>query len=1024
MSVKSFATKLFVVMATVGCMFSAANAQGCKGTAYVKVPSSWSSVYVYLYYHDNLVPETAYDAATGFYAINLGTLTTGSSLASTFIVHTSVSGYTNIDYPGVWGISGSVYDGVVQGRPTARDIACPGEGQSIYVMEDPLNPGHTYVGTVPADARYLYVKVPQNADWLWSTPMVREVGSSTGKAMTPVPDRCGWFFAVWDAASLPENAEIYDAAGHTFGAASLPLSLTLSGDVTKIYYDADRDALTETDPKTNGSCISNGGTRFYFLAPDDKDWVSATPMLSSDGGATGTAMRPAPNMCGWYYMEWNRGSIPPDEVYIYSSDNPEKKIGFMGLSGGEDYPIPLRDFFMSWSNNIYFIPDDNWWPEGTEDSYGFFAVDPLVDGVCGFSLAALIYDTDQSLNPLFTSDGDNGGFGACTGVRHGIVKQDLGPDNKPVFNDGNTNAIICAGDEEKFSTLFNYTEGVNEVQCYDMPFRHYGTDPRWGFDSDSAASLFGGYSGFHPIENTTDATVIKSLGPEPCSVCRTKRYSQGPVPYTYTGDFDKYCNTYGWDGGVECEGKFNNGDSPAVWDWGATRWSNTSGHNQQFCFESHAAFTYREDQEFTFRGDDDIWVFINKKLALDNGGAHLAAPGHVVLKKLNDTYTPDCSGNDCLLVPGKEYPLDIFFCDRRTTMSNVIIKTNMFIRQTGNGSDAANDVTFTERKNNDGSVTYDACLDQNGSLTCASIASGQQTIHACGSNIKKYGKTLAYSITDRSGNELLKLKSGVSGAQYGGIYLANPYVPKINVDKISGLDPGSYRLAIDVCDKKDGCHRGTYVNFRVSGSLDVVTKNVSFLPIVDEEKNSYYKEGTKWTYVGEGLAGKRVPVYVSALMGNEVDLNSAVGQSYTLTLDQDAVAYTSEKGDTKVTWPRKVGKSGIDTVWIYIDRSKVSSMKVVSVTLKSSAKIKFVADEKDLRIRERALQNTGLTFSVSGREIQIRGSYNGTPYAVFDMQGRIVKKGVVLSVGTTISLPHAGTYLIYSGKSSSTIRVR
>ena len=340
------------------------------------------------------------------------------------------------------------------------------------------------------------------------------------------------------------------------------------------------------------------------------------------------------------------------------------------------------------------------------------------------------------------------------------------------------------------------------------------------------------------------------------------------------------------------------------------------------------------------------------------------------------------------------------------------------------GSDAANDVTFTERKNNDGSVTYDACLDQNGSLTCASIASGQQTIHACGSNIKKYGKTLAYSITDKSGNELLKLKSGVSGAQYGGIYLANPYVPKINVDKISGLDPGSYRLAIDVCDKKDGCHRGTYVNFRVSGSLDVVTKNVSFLPIVDEEKNSYYKEGTKWTYVGEGLAGKRVPVYVSALMGNEVDLNSAVGQSYTLTLDQDAVAYTSEKGDTKVTWPRKVGKSGMDTVWVYIDRSKVSSMKVVSVMLKSSAKIKFVADEKDLRIRERALQNTGLTFSVSGREIQIRGSYNGTPYAVFDMQGRVVKKGVVLSVGTTISLPHAGTYLIYSGKSSSTIRVR
>jgi fibro-slime domain-containing protein len=92
-----------------------------------------------------------------------------------------------------------------------------------------------------------------------------------------------------------------------------------------------------------------------------------------------------------------------------------------------------------------------------------------------------------------------------------------------------------------------------------------------------------------------------------------------------------------------------------------------------------------EDQEFTFRSDDDIWVFINKKLALDNGVAHLAAPGHVVLKNLNKTYGKN------FLVPGKEYPLDIFFCDRRTTMSNVIIKTNIFIRQTGSGSDAAND---------------------------------------------------------------------------------------------------------------------------------------------------------------------------------------------------------------------------------------------------------------------------------------------------------------------------------------------
>lgn len=30
--------------------------------------------------------------------------------------------------------------------------------------------------------------------------------------------------------------------------------------------------------------------RFYFLLPEDRDWQAATPMLSADGGVTGTAM--------------------------------------------------------------------------------------------------------------------------------------------------------------------------------------------------------------------------------------------------------------------------------------------------------------------------------------------------------------------------------------------------------------------------------------------------------------------------------------------------------------------------------------------------------------------------------------------------------------------------------------------------------------------------------------------------------------------------------------------------------------
>ena len=927
--------KILPAMLVVVGAFSGTADAACAGTLYFKPPKTgcsggtWGSVYAYI--TQQATPMTQKDGE--YYVLDLGSATQQnwsnadvSIISSTgnpacFVGTTKWNSYEQYSIPN---------DG----------IACPGAGNKLYVAEDPLNLGSTYIGSQPPDAKYFYVKVPQNADWIWSTPQIREVGAAAGKVMTPVSGHCGWYEVVWDQASVPTSAEIYDAQGHVFGTGSLPLSSKLSDADPKYYYDGNTDALSNAGFGTDGSCAAIQSTKFYFLLPEDKDWQSATPMLSSDGGATGIAMKPAPNLCGWFYAEWGKGQVPPEKVIIFRSTDQKREdlIGINGLWGDAD-DIPLRQKFVDMGATLYFIPDDGVWPDDGVD-LGWYAADPQVSGVCEFKLAAVIYDTDQSLNPLFSTDGENGGFGACTGVRHGIVKQDLGPDNKPQFNDGNSNAITCAGDASKFNTLFNYTQNINEVQCYDLPFRHYGNDTRWGFDSDSAASLFGGYNGFHPLENSTDATVVTSISPVPCPTCRNKRYSQGPVPYTYAGDFDKYCNTYGWSGGVECEGKFNNGDSPAVWDWGAPRWE--SMHNQQFCFESHATFTYQEDQEFTFRGDDDIWVFINKKLVLDNGGAHLAAPGHVVLKNLN---LPTAYG-DGFLKPGNEYPLDIFFCDRRTTMSNVIIKTNMFIKQVSGLSTEATD-------NGDGSVSYGVCFDKSGDGDCASVAlgatgTGTKTIHACGDAIGQLNPpmVLKFSITTRTGTKVADLTAGASGWQYGGIDLSNKFMPKVNKDKMTGLAPGSYRLVVDICDASGVCDdkARTYINFRVKGNLDVMTQDSKYVVNPGDEKSTFYENGTTWKFVGKGLGGGRVPVYVSAFADGGVDLLSAVGQKYTLVLDNGMAAYTSKTGDAQVTFPKQVGESGIDTIWIYQDLSGMTaSPEKKSVKLKSTAEIEFYA---------------------------------------------------------------------------------
>jgi fibro-slime domain-containing protein len=87
-------------------------------------------------------------------------------------------------------------------------------------------------------------------------------------------------------------------------------------------------------------------------------------------------------------------------------------------------------------------------------------------------------------------------------------------------------------------------------------------------------------------------------------------------------------------------------------------------HNYGFCFELHTQFTYEPGQNFEFMGDDDVWVFINGKLAIDLGGVHGAASASVSLDSL-------------YLTEGNTYPLDFFFCERHQSESNLIFSTSI-----------------------------------------------------------------------------------------------------------------------------------------------------------------------------------------------------------------------------------------------------------------------------------------------------------------------------------------------------------
>jgi len=62
-------------------------------------------------------------------------------------------------------------------------------------------------------------------------------------------------------------------------------------------------------------------------------------------------------------------------------------------------------------------------------------------------------------------------------------------------------------------------------------------------------------------------------------------------------------------------------------------WGNfeNPSHNYNFTTEARAWFQYKGGESLEFFGDDDTWIFINKKLAVDLGGMHVAKRGRILL---------------------------------------------------------------------------------------------------------------------------------------------------------------------------------------------------------------------------------------------------------------------------------------------------------------------------------------------------------------------------------------------------------
>jgi fibro-slime domain-containing protein len=91
-------------------------------------------------------------------------------------------------------------------------------------------------------------------------------------------------------------------------------------------------------------------------------------------------------------------------------------------------------------------------------------------------------------------------------------------------------------------------------------------------------------------------------------------------------------------------------------------------HNYHFTTQINTEFKYVGGEVFDFEGDDDLWIFVNGKLALDLGGVHSSLKGTVDF---------DAQAAQLGIVKGGTYRMDIFHAERQTIGSNFKIRTTI-----------------------------------------------------------------------------------------------------------------------------------------------------------------------------------------------------------------------------------------------------------------------------------------------------------------------------------------------------------